>query len=58
MAKHTITHDDLINNPDLAKWGFKVGHEIEIPDNQNSANDSDDTGGSNPPPDKERPDKP
>lgn len=46
MAKHTITHDDLINNPDLAKWGFKVGHEIEIPDNQTiSDEDTDPPGG-------------
>jgi hypothetical protein len=54
--KHIITEVDLLRNPDLVVWGLKAGDEIEIP-NQTTTN-ADDTGGSNPPPDKERPDKP
>lgn len=63
MAKKIATQEDLDNNPELAAAGVKVGDEIEIPDQSTeneevpgeSDGDSDDTGGSNPPPNKERP---
>lgn len=62
MQKRTLTQEDIDNNPELADNGLKVGDEIEIPE-QNSLTDGDgptddpegDTGGSNPPPSKERP---
>lgn len=56
--KHILTKEDLLLNPFFEELRFKEGDEIEIPDNQNNTNDGDDTGGSNPPPDKPRPDKP
>lgn len=61
MAKKILTQDDLDGNPNLVEQGFKVGDELDIPAAKNvtsSVNNSDDTGGSNPPPNKERPDKP
>ena len=59
MRKHKLTKEDFERNPDLKLWGLKIGNEIGIPE-QNSTEDGedDDTGGSNPPPDKERPDRP
>jgi hypothetical protein len=72
MAKRKLTEKDFKDNPDLLyKKGLVIGDEIEIPegDEQNltneteegsgeGADDGDDTGGSNPPPDKERPQRP
>lgn len=59
MPKRILTQEDLDNNPELANQGLKPGDEIDIPDeNQNDENidpASDDTGGSNPPPNKDRP---
>ncbi len=66
MQKRILAQADLDNNPELAENGLKVGDEIEIPDNEESNNvdgsggaqnnlSDDDTGGSNPHPDKERP---
>lgn len=61
MPKRKLTQEDLDNNPELVEQGLKVGDEAEIPEanesNEESADDSDDedTGGSNPPPSKERP---
>lgn len=54
--KYILKKQDLENNPLLKHC--KEGDEIEIPEPQMQNNDADDTGGSNPPPDKERPDKP
>lgn len=62
MQKRKLTQEDIDNNPDLAEQGLKAGDEIEIPE-ENESNESfepggdegDDTGGSNPPPGKERP---
>lgn len=59
MAKKIVTQEDLDLNPDLVTQGVQVGDEIEIPDeteeNEQTLSDSDDTGGSHPPPDKKRP---
>jgi hypothetical protein len=61
MQKRKLTQDDLDNNPDLAEQGLKAGDEIEIPEANELSNEAtddpadDDTGGSNPPPNKERP---
>jgi len=60
MPKRILTQEDLDNNPELAEQGCKVGDEIEIPETDTDANivepnADDDTGGSNPPPNKERP---
>lgn len=56
MQKRKLTQEDLDNNPELAEQGLKVGDEIEVSE-ENTADDSDsdDTGGSAPPPNKERP---
>lgn len=59
--KHKLTKSDIDLNPFFAQHGFKEGDELDIPAAKNvtsSVNNSDDTGGSKPPPDKERPDKP
>lgn len=29
--EHTVTQEDLDNNPDLAEAGFKVGDEVQVP---------------------------
>lgn len=65
MAKKILTQEDLDNNPELVEQGLKVGDEIDVPDedvpsaetndNEQSNAKSDDTGGSQPPPDKGRP---
>lgn len=62
MPKRILTQEDLDNNPELAEQGLKVGDEIEIPEENTADNeafdagaDGDDTGGSAPPPNKERP---
>lgn len=59
MPKRILTQEDLDNNPELAEQGCKVGDEIEIPEeNESNAIDTaadDDTGGSAPPPNKDRP---
>lgn len=57
MQKRTLTQEDIDNNPELADNGLKAGDEIEIPE-QTDSNESldEDTGGSNPPPDKPRDD--
>jgi hypothetical protein len=61
MQKRKLTQEDLDNNPELAENGLKVGDEIEIPETNEATSDAtddpadDDTGGSNPPPNKERP---
>lgn len=59
MPKRILTQEDLDNNPELVEQGLQVGDEIEIPEENtesDEANLSDDTGGSNPPPDKPRDD--
>lgn len=53
MEKRIVTQEDLDNNPELKDSGVKVGDEIEIPEPNDFEND-DDTGGSNPPPNKGR----
>lgn len=61
MPKRILTQEDLDNNPELAENGCKVGDEIEIPDENTADNESfdaganGDTGGSAPPPNKDRP---
>lgn len=60
MQKRKLTQEDIDNNPELAKQGLKVGDEIEIPEENESDETTDDpadddTGGSNPPGNKERP---
>lgn len=59
MPKRILTQEDLDNNPELADQGLKPGDEIEIPEeNESNAIDpasDDDTGGSAPPPNKDRP---
>ncbi len=60
MQKRKLTQEDLDNNSELAKQGLKVGDEIEIPESNEmnadeGSNEDEDTGGSNPPPNKERP---
>lgn len=62
MSKRKLTAEDLEINPQLAEDGLKEGDEIEIPeetnDNEEVPADEDqpaDTGGSAPPPNKERP---
>lgn len=61
MQKRKLTQEDIDNNKELSEQGLKPGDEIEIPDeNENSGSVNDDsvesdTGGSNPPPNKERP---
>lgn len=60
MPKRILTQEDFDNNPILKDLGFKPGEEINIPEpteentSYDPAND-DDTGGSNPPPNKDRP---
>ena len=58
MPKHIVTKKDLKDNPELKEKGIKEGDEIDIPDQnerdgQTPQND-DDTGGSQPPPNKGR----
>jgi hypothetical protein len=59
MQKRKLTQEDIDNNPELAN--HKAGDEIEIPETNESDESTDDegenedTGGSNPPPNKERP---
>lgn len=60
MPKRILIQEDLDNNPELAEQGCKPGDEIEIPEpdtdeNIIEPNSDDDTGGSAPPPNKERP---
>lgn len=57
MQKRKLTQEDLDGNPELVEQGLKVGDEIEIPESNelNESTDDEDTGGSNPPPNKERP---
>jgi hypothetical protein len=59
MQKRILTQEDLDNNPELAEQGCKPGDEIEIPEETTETNAvdpaTDDTGGSAPPPNKERP---
>lgn len=58
MQKRKLTQEDLDNNPELIEQGLRVGDEIEIPEENtatNEADSDDDTGGSAPPPNKERP---
>lgn len=61
MPKRILTQEDIDNNLELADAGLKAGDEVDIPE-QNELTDGatddpadDDTGGSNPPPSKERP---
>lgn len=57
MAKKNVMQEDLDNNPELVEKGIKVGDEIDIPEEETQTDDlqeNDDTGGSNPPPNKER----
>jgi len=57
MPKRILTQEDIDNNPELADNGLKVGDEIDIPENENLTDETadDDTGGSAPPPNKDRP---
>lgn len=57
MSKRILTQEDIDNNPELAENGLKAGDEIDIPEDENLVADeeTDDTGGSAPPPNKERP---
>lgn len=59
MQKRILTQEDLDNNPELIEQGLKEGDEIEIPEPDANENiiepGADDTGGSAPPPNKERP---
>lgn len=63
MQKKILTQEDFDNNPELAEQGLKVGDEIEIPDEETTTDGEstgdnlsadEDTGGSNPPPNKGR----
>jgi hypothetical protein len=60
--KHKLTKSDLKKR--LSDFGFKEGQEIELPsekaktDEQSAEEPSPPTGGSNPPGDKNKPDKP
>ena len=59
MQKRKLTQEDLDNNPELVEQGLQVGDEIEIPEENTESDEvslSDDSGGSNPPPDKPRDD--
>lgn len=31
LQEHTITEDDMVNNPELAQAGVKVGDNVQIP---------------------------
>jgi len=61
MTKKIVTQEDLDLNPELVEKGVNVGDEIEIPDTEETQENEqtnlagDDTGGTNPPPDKKRP---
>jgi hypothetical protein len=59
MPKRILTQEDIDNNPELAEQGCNPGDEIEIPEEtETNAVDpatDDDTGGSAPPPNKNRP---
>lgn len=62
MPKRILTQEDIDNNVEFTDNGLKAGDEIDIPE-QNNLSDGptddpstgDDTGGSAPPPNKERP---
>lgn len=60
MPKQKLTAQDFTDNPELHAMGYQVGDEVEIPKPElketpnDSKNISDETGGSNPPPDKPR----
>lgn len=57
MPKRTLTDQDFVNNPLLTEKGFKPGDEIEYDEKDSTDNAGlaadDDTGGSNPPSNKE-----
>lgn len=56
MAKKIVTQEDLDKYPELAEQGIQIGDEAEIP--EDGDDQGDDVGGSKPPTDKERPDRP
>jgi hypothetical protein len=67
MKKVKLTQSDIDQNPLLKKIGAKAGQVMEYSfvnsgktktNEQSESNEGDDTGGSNPPPDKGKPDKP
>lgn len=58
MAKRKVTKEDLIKYPELKEKKIQVGQEYEFTEDDETGTDDfengDDTGGSNPPPNKGR----